>query len=138
MKISNKRELEKIAFNHSSDIDFQDFMSFYKKCTTKPFLFLFIDNTLASDNSLRFRENLLEIILKLSMTIDNEIKEETLKYDSNRHVAKISALLSGKVDKYEYLTGGEIFPADLSRIIEQAKFTYSGLVKEFEKQIKTN
>ena len=37
MKIPNKRELQQIAFNHSSDIDFQDFMNLYKKCTTKPY-----------------------------------------------------------------------------------------------------
>ena len=49
MKISNKRELEKIAFNHSSDIDFQDFMNLWKNCTEKPYSFLVIDTTLPSD-----------------------------------------------------------------------------------------
>ena len=39
------------------------------------------------------------------MTTDDEIKDEKLKYDINREAAKISALLSGKIDKYEYLTG---------------------------------
>ena len=62
MKIPNKRELQQIVFNHSSDIDFQDFMNLYKKCTTEPYYFLVIDTTLASDNSLRFRINLLERI----------------------------------------------------------------------------
>ena len=62
MKIQNKRELQQIAFNHSSDIDFQDFMNLYKKCTEKPYSFLVIDTTLASDNSSRFRKNLLEAI----------------------------------------------------------------------------
>ena len=62
MKIPNKRELQQIAFNHSSDIDFQDFMNLYKKCTAKPYSFLVIDTTLASDNSLRFRKNLVEKI----------------------------------------------------------------------------
>ena len=61
MKIPNKRELQQIAFNHSSDIDFQDFMNLYKKCTAKPYIFLGIDTTLASDNLLRFRKNLFEI-----------------------------------------------------------------------------
>ena len=56
MKITNKRELQQIAFNHSSDIDFQDFMNLYKKCTAKPYSFLVIDITPASDNSLRFRK----------------------------------------------------------------------------------
>ena len=62
MKIPNKQELQQIAFNHSSDIDFQDFMNLYKKCTAKPYSFLVIDTTLASDNSLLFRKNFLERI----------------------------------------------------------------------------
>ena len=62
MKIPNKRELHQIAFNHSSNIDFQDLMNLYKKCTSKPYYFLVIDTTLASDNSLCFRKNLLERI----------------------------------------------------------------------------
>ena len=60
MKIPNKRELQQIAFNHSSDIDFQDFMNLYKKCTAKPYSFLVIDTTLISNNSSRLRKNLLE------------------------------------------------------------------------------
>ena len=71
------------------------------------------------------------------MTIDDKIKDEKLLYDINREGAKISALSSGKVYKYEYLTGEEILPSDQSRIVEQAKFTYSPLGKAFEKQIKT-
>ena len=55
------------------------------------------------------------------MTIDDKIKDEKLQYDINMEVAKISALLSGKIDKYEYLTGEEISPSDQSRIIGQAK-----------------
>ena len=71
------------------------------------------------------------------MTIDDKIKYEKLQYDINREAAKISALSSGKIDKYEYLTGKEILLFDQSRIIEQAKFTYSPLSKAFGKQIKT-
>ena len=59
-KIPNKGELQQIALNHSSDIDFKDFMKIYKKCTAKPYSFLAIDITLSSDNLLRFRKNLLE------------------------------------------------------------------------------
>ena len=62
MKIPNKRELQQITFNYLSDIDFQEYMNLYKKCTPKPYLFLAIDTTLASDNSSRFRKNLLERI----------------------------------------------------------------------------
>ena len=62
MNIPNKQELQQIAFNHSSDIDFKDFINFYKKCTAKAYSFLVIDATLASDNPSRFGKNLLERI----------------------------------------------------------------------------
>ena len=71
------------------------------------------------------------------MTIENQIKDEKLQYDINREAAEISALSSGKIDKYEYLTGEEILPSNQQQIIEQAKFTYSPLGKAFEKQTKT-
>ena len=71
------------------------------------------------------------------MTIEDQIKDEKLQYDINREAAKISALSSGKIDKYEYLTGEEMFPSNRQQIIEQAKFTYSPLGKAFEKQTKT-
>ena len=72
------------------------------------------------------------------MTIDDNVKDEKLQYDINREVEKISALSSGQIDKYEYLTGEEILTSDQSRIIEQAKFTYSSLGKVIEKQNKNN
>ena len=56
------------------------------------------------------------------MTINDKIRYEKIQYDINREAAKISALSSGKIDKYEYHTGEEILPSDQSRIIEQAKF----------------
>ena len=71
------------------------------------------------------------------MIIEDQIKDEKLQYNINREAAKISALSSGKLDKYEYLTGEEILPSNQRQIIEQAKFTYSPLGKAFEKQIKT-
>ena len=71
------------------------------------------------------------------MTINNQIRDEKLQYDINREAAKISALSSGKIHKYEYLTGEDILPSNQQQIIEQAKFTYSPLGKAFEKQIKT-
>ena len=67
MKISNKQEFQQIASNHPSDIDFRDF--------TKPYSFSVIDTTLASDNLLRFRKNLLERIQKLIMATDDKIRE---------------------------------------------------------------
>ena len=61
MKISNKRELQQIAINHSSDIDFKDFIKIYKKCTDGQYSFLVNDTTLSSDTPLRFRKNLYNI-----------------------------------------------------------------------------
>ena len=74
------------------------------------------------------------------MTLEDQIRDEKLQYGINREAAKISALSSGKTDKYEYLTGEEIIKQEIinqQQIIEQAKFTYSPLGKAFEKQIKT-
>ena len=71
------------------------------------------------------------------MTIEDQIKDEKLQYDINREAAKISALSSGKIDKYEYLTGEEILRSNQQQTIEQAKFTYSPLGKAFEKKTKT-
>ena len=70
------------------------------------------------------------------MTIDGQIRDEKLQYDINREAAKISALSSNKIGKYEYLTGEEISPYNQKQIIEQAKFTYSPLGKAFEKKKK--
>ena len=71
------------------------------------------------------------------MTIDDQIRDEKLQYDINREAAKISALSSGKIHKYEYIAGEDILPSNQQQIFEQAKFTYSSLGKPFEKQIKT-
>ena len=71
------------------------------------------------------------------MTIEDQIKDEKLQYDINREAAKISALSSGKLDKYEYHTGEEILPSNQQQIIQQAKFNYSPLGKAIEKQRKT-
>ena len=58
MKVPNKRDLQQIALNHSSGIDFKDFMKICKKCTKEPYSFLVNDTTMSSDNPLRFRKNL--------------------------------------------------------------------------------
>ena len=60
MKIPNKRELQQIYFNLSSDIDFQDFIKIYKKCTTEPYSFSVNDTTLSSDVPLTFRKSLFK------------------------------------------------------------------------------
>ena len=71
------------------------------------------------------------------MTINDQIRDEKLQYDINREAAKTSALSSGKIHKYEYLSGEDILPSNQQQIIERAKITYSPLGKAFEKQIKT-
>ena len=60
MKIPNKRKPQQIAFNHSSNIDFKDFMKIYKKCTVERYSYLVNDTNLPSDNLLRFRKDLLK------------------------------------------------------------------------------
>ena len=71
------------------------------------------------------------------MTINDQIKDEKLQYNTNREAAKISALSSGKLYKYEYLTGEDILPSNQQQTIKQAKSTHSHLGKAFDKQIKT-
>ena len=67
------------------------------------------------------------------MAINDQIRDEKIQYNINRKAAEIS----GKINKYEYLTGEEILPSNQQQIIEQARFTYSPLGKAFGKQIKT-
>ena len=71
------------------------------------------------------------------MTIDDQIRDKKIQCDINKEAAEISTLSSGKLHKYEYLTGEDILPSNQQQIIEQAKFRYSPLGKAFEKQIKT-
>ena len=69
------------------------------------------------------------------MTIDDQIKDKKLKYDVNREAAKIYALSSGKINKYEYLRWRWInLPSNQKWTIEQANFTYSPLGNAFKKQ----
>ena len=70
------------------------------------------------------------------MTIDDQIRDEKVQYDINRKAAKISASLSGKINKYEYLTGEELIRSNQKQIIEQAKYAYSPLGKASGKLIK--
>ena len=65
-KIPNKRELQQIDINHSSDINTKDFANIYRKYTDEPYSFLVVDTMLASNNPLRFRENLFNIECKSS------------------------------------------------------------------------
>ena len=136
MKINNKRELQNIAINHSADIDYKDFIKIYRECTKEPYNFLTIDTTLPSTNPLRFRKNLFDTLQKMTLTdhikiLDRKIKQNESHYDLDREAAKISALSSNNLDKYELLTGEDL---DLKpSTIEQAKFEYSPLSKIFNR-----
>ena len=68
------------------------------------------------------------------MTLEDQIRDEKLQHDINRRAAKILVLSSGKIDKYEYLTGEDILPSNQQQITEQTKFKCSPLGKAFEKQ----
>ena len=70
------------------------------------------------------------------MTNDDKIRDEKLQYNINREAAKISALSSGKIDKFEYLTSKEVLLSNQRQIVEQAKFAFSSLRKAFQKQTK--
>ena len=74
---------------------------------------------------------------KLSILIDNKIRDKNLQDDINREVEKIRTLSFGKIDKYEYLTGEELLPSGQRRVVEQDTCTYSSLRKALEKQTKT-
>ena len=80
----------------------------------KTTFFLVIDTTLASDNLLRLRNNLLEKKEKQIMRIVDRIRDEKLQYDNNREAANISPLSSGKINEHEYLTGEKILPSSQS------------------------
>ena len=66
------------------------------------------------------------------MTIKDQIRDEQLRFDINREAAKRSASSSGKIHKYEYLTGEDILPSNQQQITKQASFNYSLLGRAFE------
>ena len=70
------------------------------------------------------------------MADDDKTRDKKLQNYVNRETAKISALSYEQIDKYEYLTGEEILPSDQRRVIEQVRFVYSPLGKDFEKEAK--
>ena len=138
MKINNKRELQNIAINYSADIDYKDFMKIYRECTEEPYSFLTSDATLPASNPLRLRKNLFHsykiIVADQLKVLDRKVKRNEAQYDLDRKAAKISALSSNNLDKYEYLTGEdlELKPST----IEQKKFEYSPLRKCFNRVLR--
>ena len=122
MKISNKRELQNIAINHPADIDYKDFVKIYRECTKKPFSFLTIDTTLSLSGALRFRKNLFMLIKMIEtdqLKVIDKIKENQAQYDLHRLAAKISALSSNDLRKYEYLTSKDLGYKPI--VVKQAK-----------------
>ena len=105
MKIPSKRELQQIAFNHWIRywLSRLEDMNLYKKCTVKPGSFLVIDTTLASYNSSRFRNK--REYKSLSWQLMIKLKMKNYSAILTKKQQKLSAFSSGKIDKYEYLTG---------------------------------
>ena len=93
MKIPNERELQQIALNLSSDIDFKNFSKIYKNCTAKPYYFLVNDTTLPSDNPLRFRKIVpQQLMIRLEMKSYNMILIERMKKYQPYHQAKLISI----------------------------------------------
>ena len=90
MEIPNKRELQQIALNNSSDVYFKDFIKIYKKCTAEPYTQYF-----------KVQKESFRIIYNKIRTVEDQIRDEKLLYDNNRDATKISALSSGKTGIYE-------------------------------------
>ena len=112
MKINNKRQLQNIATNHFADIDYRDFEKIDKECTKEPHSFFTIDTTLPASDHLGFRKKLF-LFYKIRVTdqfemLDQKIKQHEAQYDLDRKAAKLSALHSGNLDKYEYFTGEDV------------------------------
>ena len=146
IKINNRKELQSIAINHSTYIDYKDFIKIYRECTKEPFNFLIIDTALPGNHPLIFRKNLFDFYIykrhqlqaryKNDRTdqikiLDKKIMQNERQYDLDRKSAKISALSSNILDKYEYLTGEDL--GLKTSVIEQTKFQYSPFNKIFNK-----
>ena len=131
MKIHNRRELKQIAIDHSADIDYKDFLKINRNCTKEPYSFLTIDTTLPADNPMRFRKNFFRFsFIKMTLTkkfkiLDDKIKSNKAQYDLDREAAKIFALSSGELKKYEYLTGEDL--GYKPKVLEKVKFQYYSL-----------
>ena len=137
MKIHNERELQKMAINHSADIYYKDFLKIYRNCTNEPYSFLTIDTTLPANNPKRFRKIFFRFsFIKTTLTeqvkiLDDKIKTNKAQYDLDREAPKISALSSGELEKYKYLTDEDL--GYKSDVIQKAKFEYSPFGKAFNK-----
>ena len=104
MKTPNKRELEQIAYNDLSDTDSKNFLNLYNYVFQNHILFELLMLLLHQITLKNFSEK----VQKLTLIIDDKIRHEKLQHDIKKEAAKILALSSRKIDKYEYLTGEKI------------------------------
>ena len=136
MRINNKKELQNIAINHSVENDYNDFMKIYREYTREPYNSLTIDTTLPASNPLKFRKNLFDTLSNMTVTdqiriLNRKIIQNEAQYGLDREAAKISALPSNNLDKYEYLTGENLGLKPST--VDKTKFKYSPLGKIFNK-----
>ena len=133
IKIPNKRKRPQIASNHSSDIDFKDFMKLYNDYTKEPYLFLVNDTILSSDNSLQFRRTYYKMSISEKIKrFDNKIEQNKTQYNLDRQTAKISPLSLGN----RFLTGKDVLSEKdlLEKAAALKRFEYSTLGKELKSQ----
>ena len=138
-KLNNKRESQNIAINHSADIDYKDFVNIYRNYAKEPYNFFTIDTTQPVDKRFNknFNDPLLKVTINEQITIfGNKIRSNQAQYDLDRQNAKTSALSSGELGKYEYLTGANLgYKPD---VVRKAKFEYSLLSQVFNKGLDSN
>ena len=129
MKINNRKELQNIAINHPTDIDYKDFLKINRECTRKLYFFL-TNDTIYQQMILLRLEKICFLLIKMTVTnqmkiLDRKIMQNEAQYDLDRKAAKISGLSSNDLDKYEYLTGEDLGLKPST--VEQARFEYSPL-----------
>ena len=134
-KINNSKELQNIAINHSTDIDYKDFLKINRECTRKLYSFLTNDTMLPANDPLRL-EKIGFLLIKITVTdqikiLDRKIMQNETQFDWDRKAAKISGLSSNDLDKFEYLTGEDVGLKPST--VEQARFEYSPLSKFLNK-----
>ena len=134
------KKLQNIAINNSADIDYKDFVTIYKKCSSRPSSFLTTGTTLPANNSLRFQKKSFKSFIKMTLTddlknLDDKIKANQSQYDMDREAAKISALSSKELFKYEYLTGEDL--EYKPGVLEEINFEYSPLGETLSNKAKS-
>ena len=131
MKINIKIELQNIAINHSTDIDYKDFVNIYRECTKELYSFTILSY---QQVILWDLEEICFILIKMTVADQLKIIDKKVnanQYDLDRLTAKISAYSAGDLRKYVYLTGEDL--GYKPSVVEQAKFDCSPLGNVFNK-----